>query len=364
MTKKPTKKHEYMDFDPFKLIILPQVRKVMMKEPLEELKDSLEFDGQINAINVARLTEKQFQKHLDFINGVWKREVKIQDYKPYNGHYYIVIAGHRRLTGIRSLEWETCEIKRHFIHDSKDILRIQLAENTYAGIKVEERAIAIIENYRYDILTGKVLDKEDFIRQNQAKFSRRVLHDALAFADLPVEVQEYIFNNNIHYAVGVELGKLKPLIVKYETDQLPEQEQVDEAKLDKSLAWHFAGLCIKLQNAKSVKRGMEMLRNHQTHLEDYFRPSDVVQQELMDWFNTGPDRQYEAHIARLKKDFNDALSATNSNVAKDFISLLNAHSNLTGADLSEDKNFIRKLLHEYVMNAEYREENGLMKRKK
>ena len=32
------------------------------------------------------------------------------------------------------------------------------------------------------------------------------------FADLPLEVQEYVFSHNIPFSVGVELGRIYPII--------------------------------------------------------------------------------------------------------------------------------------------------------
>ena len=366
MTKKvkPAKKHTYQDLDPKILITLKQVRKTMDKEALEELKESLEYDGQINAINVGKLTKEQFEKHLHFTNGIWKAEAKLEDFQSHtDGYFYVVIAGHRRLTAVRLLDWDEIEAKIYFISDSRDILRIQLAENTHHAVKAEERAIAIIESYRYDIMHGNAKDKKDFINQNKNKYCPRIINDAIAFAELPIEIQNFIFSNNIPYEVGVKLSHLVPLIRKYEIDYLDDKENIDEAKLSTLMAYHLAGLVNKLLD-KSGKKGKKILADHQIQLENHFRPADELQMEMMDWMANQANTHYESHLNELKRAFNSSLVINNANAAKDFKTLLKLASNLTGEDLSEDETFVNKLMNDYVKNAEYRGKHGLDKRKK
>jgi hypothetical protein len=193
------------------------------------------------------------KNHINFINQLWKKNIDITSFTPIGDYYYVVIAGHTRLDGIKDIaKKKNCEakvtVKLHNVKTSEEILAIQLDENIHSEPRLEERAIAIIETYRLGIMNGKWHDQDDFIKQNKSKFSRRVLNDALVFSNLPLEVQEYIYSKNIPFAVGVELGRIYPLVEKEEIGYVE-----SNISLEQNIGYHYARLLIKLQQAKSVK---------------------------------------------------------------------------------------------------------------
>lgn len=347
--------YEYYSIDANKLVVLPQVRKIKNTK-IDELIDSIQDKGLINQIDVARLTYEQLQSHINFLNQLWKKDVHIEDFESIDGFYYVVIAGHSRLIAIQEIgRREECQcivsVKIHQAHSSEDILAIQLDENIHSEPRIEERAIAIIETYRLGIMNGKWQDKAEFIRHNQHKFSRRVLGDALAFADSPIEVQKFIFSNNIPYAVGVELGRAQPLIERYEIDCLndPNNEEINAERLAECMSMHYGILTMKLQKAGSVKKALAILAAHCTHLNDHFRDREEVQQEMFEWFMSGPYRQSEMHYQELLREYNKLWNAATDLPFVYYRSLARLESQLTGIDHSDDIQGIDRLQQQHVL---------------
>lgn len=320
--------YEYMIIDPDKLVVLPQVRKIKNAK-IDEIVDSIEDRGLINPLDVAKLSYEELKNHIKFLNQLWKKNTNIDDFKPIGDFYYVVIAGHTRLEAIKKISKQKkrkveVAVKIHKVKTSEEILAIQLDENIYSEPKLEERAIAIIETYRLGIINGKWHDKKEFIKQNQNRFSRRVLSDALVFADLPIEIQEYVFSRNIPFAVGVELGRIYPLIKKYEADHVE-----SNTALEQSIKIHYATLLMELQRVKNIsaKRALSKISCHAKYLNDHFRPKEELQQEMFEWFKDGAKRQEEIHLKILKDDYNKALRALNSMPFEYFVQLLNLDSN-------------------------------------
>ncbi len=340
--------YEYTTLDINKLIVLPQVRKIKNAK-IDEIKESIEDQGLINPLDVAKLEYEEFKKHIEFLNKLWKKEIDIDCYEATDGHYYVVIAGHSRLEAIKQIaKSRNCDVevvaKVHNAKTSEEIIAIQLDENIYQGTRIEERAIAIIETYRIGIANNKWQDKNEFVAQNKNKFSKNILKDALVFADLPIEVQEYVFTNNIPFAAGVELGRIYPLIEKYEHDV----NQADEF-LSENIKLHYAVLLIKLQKAKSVKRAISMISSHCQGLKDHFRPEDDLQQETINWWlgGVGAEHQGEVYRKELEKEYNSAVFALTSMPFDYFVKLFDLDANLTGKDHSEDVQAIKKLYLQY-----------------
>ncbi|HOP65804.1 MAG TPA: ParB/RepB/Spo0J family partition protein [Bacilli bacterium] len=335
-------KYEYAIINLDDLVFLPQVRKIKNSK-LEELAESIATRGLINPLDVAKLSYEELLKHIKFLNQLWNRNVDINSFKPVDGFYYVIIAGHSRLEALKinakkNHREDQTVVKIHKAKTSEEILAIQLDENIYAEPRLEERAIAIIETYRLGIINKKWKDKGEFIEQNKDKFSKRILSDALAFSDLPLEVQEYIFAGNIFYAVGVELGRLFSLIERYEK----EFEQ-DETLLKRNVELHYATLLMRLQKVGSVKKSLAVLSSHRKSLCDYFKPKEEVQQELFDYWQDGPDRQGEAHRNQLLAEYKKISGALHGMPFEYFVRLYRLDSNLTGFDHSSDISKVRGL---------------------
>lgn len=330
------------------LVVLPQVRKIKNSK-IEDLIDSIEDKGLINPIDVARLTADELSAHVAFINQLWKKDVKIEKFPKVDNYYYVVIAGHSRLLAIKEIgerKNSKClvTVKIHPVHSSEEILAIQLDENIHSEPRVEERAIAIIETYRLGIINGKWHDRNGFVKQNQNKFSRRILNDAIDFANLPIEVQEYVFSNNIPFTVGVELGRMYPLVEKYENDLEENQTLVHQ-----NIKLHYATLLIKLQK-KSIKRSLEIIKGNIKMIDDHFREPEDLQQEMFNWIISSPDRQGEEYRKGLMNEYNKAALSLNKMPFEYFIQMLNLDSDLSGIDHSEDLRGLQSLYTQYVKN--------------
>ncbi len=339
--------YEYVIIDLDKLVVLPQVRK-KKNEKIDEMADSIEDRGLINPLDVARLNKEELQSHINFISSLWRENIDINSFLPIDGFYYVVIAGHTRLDALRHNakthnRKDQVSIKIHPVKSSEEILAIQLDENIHSEPKIEERAIAIIETYRLGIEIGRWNNKEEFIKKNKNKFSRRILNDALLFADLPLEAQEYVFARNIPYNIGVELGRVKPLIRKYEADF----EEI-ESNIEKNIKLHYGRLLIKIQNAKSKKRALSIIEAHCKNLNDHFRPKEDLQQEMFEWLMSSPDRQAEIHKKEQIAEHNKLCVALNRLPFEYYMELLSLDTNLTGIDNSEDLAELRRLYSQFI----------------
>jgi hypothetical protein len=340
--------YEHITLDASQLVVLPQVRKIKNSK-IDDLVDSIEDKGLINPIDVTRLTYDELSAHIAFINQLWKKDVKIESFNKIGNDYYVVIAGHSRLQAIKTIgERKNCNclvtIKIHSAHTSEDILAIQLDENIHSEPRIEERAIAIIETYRLGMINGKWSNRNEFISKNQNKFSRRILSDAIDFSNSPVEIQEYVFANNISFTVGVELGRMYPLVEKYENDLIVGQEPVEQ-----NIKLHYASLLMKLQK-KSIKRSLEIIRGNIKMIDDHFREPEDLQQEMFAWFNSSPERQGNEYRKELIDAYNKAALALNTMPFEYFMNVLNLDTNLTGIDHADDLNGLKSLYAQYVKN--------------
>jgi len=353
---------EYIILPVEHIAVLPQVRKIKNAK-LDELIDSIESGYLINLIDVAKLTEAEFQSHIDFINALWKKDIKKGDFTLVDGFYYVAIAGHTRIdvfkiSGKKNNFYPLAKVKIHPITTSEEILRVQLDENIHSEPRIEERAIAIIESYRIGIQNGRYQDKNDFIKKTEHKFSKRILHEALVFSDSPVEVQEYVFTSNIPYAVGVELGKMASLIERAELALSDSQEQ-----LENNIRIHYQILLnnILKQKSPSGKRSLEILRGHADHLIKILEPKAEDEQEMIDWFLDSPNRQYLEYRTDLIAEYNSTARELNSMPFRRALELLNLDTSLTGLDHAEEKLSISSLYNRHLNN---QFADGMLKRRR
>lgn len=349
---KKQKKHEYIDIEVHRLCVLPQVRKIANTR-IKELADDIRVNDTIHAISVARLDYEEFQKHIEFINQLWHKNIKIEDYTSYDDLYYVVIAGHSRLAAIKLVEKEDgieqeWEVKIHHVKTSREILSLQLGENIHEAINQERRAIAIVETYRFGLMNGEWKTKEEFIKQHKNKFSSKVLNEALTFAELPRNIQEYIFSGLIFYKVGVELGKLQPLVKKYLISKLGGEENLDKVKLATAIELYYGELQMKLYDTKSVKRGLDILKGCQNQMEDHFKDPGEVQQEMLEEFFMTYEMQSTMFIKDLLRRYRETKLTLSCKAFDDFRTLLFTDEQLTGIDNTSTSSAVTTLQHQYV----------------
>lgn len=275
----------HRDFPVQKLIVLPQIRKAENAR-IDEIAASIQIQGLLNPINIVRLTHEEFVMHIKTINWLWKKEIQIDDYQADDGYYYVVVAGHSRLAAIKKLDEPTIDVKLHDVHTSEEILAIQIGENIYSEPPVEEKVIAIIETYRLGLLNGKWKDKNEFKKNNETKFSKYDINNAMLFENLPKTIQSSIFRNRLPYSIGVDLGTMYPLIAKYEAAHADTPEEVA-----KNIELYYHHLVTGLYGISGVKKKKERIAAALEQLADYFREKDELADENLMWFLGGIETQ-------------------------------------------------------------------------
>lgn len=327
-----------------KLVFLPQVRKTE-NEKLREIANSIRDRDLINNPDVALLTYDELKSHIDFLNELHEKKVNIKSFTTINDYYVVVIAGHNRLKAFELIppsvdSEDTIVLKIHDVKTSKQILGIQLDENLHKEVNVEERAFTIIRIYRLGIRDGDWHDKSEFIALNKEeyKFSEDVVYDALAFANLSPKEQDFVFSNHIPYFIGVNLGRMFDLIVRFETATKEESVTIDQA-----IKLHYNTLLNNVKAAKSTKERLRVLRQDINLMTDYFLPPEVKQQLMMDLWKDGADRQGREQQGQKQKNYNKSLrNLINPNFEK-MVDFLYKSQALTGIDHKEEIQNIQKL---------------------
>lgn len=196
-------------------IKLSQVRPG--KNPiLEDLKNSVEKVGLLNAIDVARMDAELLEEYIEFTNMVWGSERSMDDIRPLgvDGFYYPLVAGHSRHQAVEELEEEgrleqrPILTKVHPVNTIEDILDLQLGENLHSVPSMERRALAAVEHFTFGVMKGKWTDQDDYYAQHpDLEHDKSLLEDGLVISQLPPNLQDYVFKKKIAFATGIELAK-------------------------------------------------------------------------------------------------------------------------------------------------------------
>ncbi len=343
-------KYEYIEIDVNKLIVLPQVRKEKNAK-IDELVESIKQKGLINPIDIAVMDLDRFKKHINFINNLWKTNIDFNKYPSINNLYYVIIAGHTRYQAICQIDKEQNSnskiyAKVHKVKTSEEILSIQLDENIQKEPRIEERAIAIIECYYSGLQNGKWTNQKEFVKKNKNKFSRDILNDALAFANLPVNIQQSILNEHLYYQAGVELGKISKLINDYEKYQLG--NNYTEQELNEAISIRYAIMLKEIQEKKGVKTAINCIRNYKKLFEDtLFKKKEERDQEMFAWFNEGCERQSIEYLQEQRKRLTILKQELSKDKINDMSELLTLITELTDVDTAEEQKVLRKISNDY-----------------
>ncbi len=218
--------------------VLNQPRQTF--EEIDSLATSIARKGTIHDINVAEYNQEGAQNYIDTINSIWGTQhsidelVTVPNKDSKENHYYILIAGERRLRAYKLLASDGCldcqekygkdpclNSKRHphFTDDGTievklinqpppvEAIDIQASENTHMRPPPEEEAVFYDRYFKIK----KDIDPSYTI----AHFARDVgkspsaIRDALRFCTLPQDVQTDVRNGDISYGIGVQLQRLK-----------------------------------------------------------------------------------------------------------------------------------------------------------
>ena len=283
---------EEIDLEPYertripvdKLIQLPQTRGEFDRDVEELAQSILNKGGLFSPIAVMKMTEEQFQAHVELTNEIWRSSVDPETYKYYlvDGYHYVVVAGHRRTDAIIQASLEKQQILLAPVHiydyDPDVFLAIQIDENSLRRDVAHERhALAIVETYRYGLVIGKWNTSTEFARASEGRLTPRLIQDTLAFINLPYFARQLVYGGSLKYSVGVALGRTVPVVKKYYT-HLSEgkitPEQLDK-DTDAQIEYH-AGHIIKTQGLSSVKKAQEYLRGEVKRMEEEMEGSQYV----------------------------------------------------------------------------------------
>lgn len=210
-------RYETVELPPSAYVKMSQVRGERNKVT-EELKDSIESQGLISPIHVARMTAANLAEYINFVNHVWGSETVFEqfiDQQQADGYFYLVIDGHPRHQAIIELEEEgrlepsLVAASVHTVRSPEDIIRLQLDANIHSQPPRERRAIALVESYEWGLTTGRWKNHKEYVERNVG-ISSLALSEALAFSELPATVRNYVLAGHVPYAGGVALGRLAP----------------------------------------------------------------------------------------------------------------------------------------------------------
>jgi len=342
--------YEYFKINVKDLVILPQIRKTK-NEIADELIESIKNTDLINLPDVVKLTPDELYKHINFINRLWKKKISIKPFKMIDGHYYVVIAGHTRVDALKEIaKRQNCNVnvwvKIHKTNNSKEILAKQIAENYHSKPKIEERSVAIIEYYKLGLKDGDWSNKTEFVKQN-ASINKDLLYDAVSFANLPVEIQKYVFEKNVPYAIAIALGRMYDLIKRVEEDKLD-----SSISLDNAIKEHYIKLVAMIQknkkNKKSIQSNLDMLSAYKETLKDHFKPKEEMQQIMLDELLGAPDRQYEVREQQIRDEHRNVKMALNRVPFKLYQEFLYLDTEITGIDNQEQITDIEHLYNQHI----------------
>jgi hypothetical protein len=340
--------HETIELPVASFVRLPQVRSGMNPD-LPELKQSIKTRGLLNQIDAARMSEEQLVAYVDFVNRTWKTHVTLDDYahqQQPDGHYYVVIAGHTRTEAVYQLQEEdeagfeyAMIAKVHPISTPEEIIGLQLDENIHSKPAQEQRAIAVVETYRYGLEQGLWKSKADFLRQSKEKFSRKVLDEALGFAQLPLEARDFVFSGNVSYNAGVALGLATDTIMDYVAvrlgylEEMPAEaaEEFDDAyrlEIGKMVA-HISNRGLNGPAAKKYIAGqVEEKKKKMKQVRD----DSVKEGALFDMSFISPREQAETYKKELRKRYEAALRDMQQSSIGAVTDALNLHRRLIGEE--------------------------------
>lgn len=311
--------HETIVLPAESFVRLPQVRSGLNPD-LPDLKQSIRTRGLLNPIDVAHMHREQLETYIAFVNHTWKTAVSVDDYamqQQPDGMYYLVVAGHTRTEAICQMQAEDATgyeysvvAKVHPIASPEEIIGLQLDENIHSKPPQEQRAIAIIETYRYGLENGVWLSKADFLRQSKGKCSRRVLDEAMGFAQLPPEAIDFVFSGRLSYNAAVTLGMATDTIMNHVAfklgygDDMP-SDAADE--FDTAYRQEIALMIARISNRGLNGTAAKKYIHGQVTQKQQEMEKNAQQSPQEEMFMISAREQAEAYKCQLQKEYEAAL---------------------------------------------------------
>ncbi|MDD3392787.1 MAG: hypothetical protein PHE54_04535 [Bacilli bacterium] len=330
------------------IIVLPQVRRKKNVE-FEEIAASIENGELITNLNVARLTLEILNEYVEVLSEMNKCTVNVDYKRQPDGFYYVLIAGHTRLEAMKHIQDKRKEqvvtaVKIHKINSIMDIIRLQLEENLHSKPSIEERANTIVKMYQ----VGKRLEfwsddksfKKAIIGDYGGRMSTKIVTEALSFSTLSPLIQRYIFNGNLPYAVGVEMGKNYAIITEYEK-MFGEYDYSIESRVELQCSI----LITKMQNAKSIRKCLEIIASRIQYFKSAINKDD--NQSLMEFWNQTSKLDEQFHMKMLLNEYRKAhLNLTHLSVDT-FAKLYQLDTEITGIPHTDELNSLSGLYSEH-----------------
>lgn len=200
--------------------VLQQVRTKMTKESLDDLATSIKVIGQQAAGIAIGLTEQEATKYLEEINDLWGTGYQLEDYEPVyfselaSSFYVFLVAGHRRLLAVKSLEISSYLCRLHLHVEFVDAFNMQFHENVHKEVPLDDEARFLTFMWR------KQKSMDDGL--SLAEFSRRhgknpdAVRRSIRFTSLPISVQKLMlpsneFKKGIAFGILCELARLQEM---------------------------------------------------------------------------------------------------------------------------------------------------------
>ena len=297
------------------LVMLTQVRgNNQENNPLVgDIEDSLESVGSIHNPAVAKMTEEQLVKYIDFINTIWGSSHSLEEFetKKCGDRYYVIIAGHTRLRAMlqrqakkRKTQPDINDSTIVSIYPGDDpvrLINLQLAENIHSKPSPEREAMAIISAYRYGEVNGLWTDINGFIkatRPQQKKagdgtVNRSFINQAMDFGKLPLEIRDYVFAGELAFGVAVALGKMTDTIKMFVTYKLGKGAEPDE--ITEAYGLKLSLILYHMRNKQfTAKKSIEFLKSLEIDLDNDLSNTT----ESLTKFEVDSRRQYLENLRR------------------------------------------------------------------
>lgn len=340
--------HETIGLPVASYVRLPQVRSGMNPD-LPELKQSIKARGLLNQIDVARMNHDQLAAYIEFVNRTWGTDVAIEDYagqQQPDENYYVVIAGHTRTEAVYQLQEENeagyeyvLMAKVHPISTPEEIIGLQLDENIHTKPAQEQRAIAVVETYRYGLEQGLWKSKAEFLRQSKEKFSRKVLDEAIGFAQLPPEARDFVFSRRISYNAGVALGLATDTVMDYAAARLghddvtAELAEEDITRLNEAfreeIGIMIAHIANRGLNGPAAKKYIAGQVEEKKKKIERIRGRDAEQADML-FEMVSAREQGEAYMKELRREYEDLLRRMRQTSIASATDALSLHRRLVG----------------------------------
>ena len=183
--------------------------------------------GQINPINIVMATPELAHQYLEFTNQAWGAEKQPDELRAipsgrFAGMYAILVAGHSRVEGLRSIATQDngdpdaalVKVQMHPTDEIMEILRIQLNENIHAQVPKDRTLRAIAEMYLFvqSLNGGHRVKYSDF--GSCYRVSEQMISDAMQYVALPAEIRRLTDDGILNVGIIFELARARLAIVK------------------------------------------------------------------------------------------------------------------------------------------------------